>query len=71
MGKQLTDFTTRKVIMMVLIMLFTNPLFMVSTYITEPYSYSHGIDLIRMLDNHNSHRKFISHDKLFDSVIKE
>ena len=38
MGKKLTDFTIRKVIIIVLFMLFTNPLFMVDTYIKEPGS---------------------------------
>lgn len=32
-GKKLTDYTIRKVIIIVLFMLFTNPLFMVDTYI--------------------------------------
>ena len=32
-GKKLTDFTLRKVIFIVLLMLFTNPLFMVQTYV--------------------------------------
>lgn len=32
-GRQLTDYTTRKVIIIVLFMLFTNQVFMVSTYV--------------------------------------
>lgn len=35
-GRRLTDYTTRKVIIIVLFMLFTNDAFMVSSYITEP-----------------------------------
>lgn len=45
-GKQLTDYTTRKVIIIVLFMLFTNPLFMVHTYITEPESLTYSIELL-------------------------
>ena len=34
-GRKLTDYTTRKVIIIVLFMLFTNDLFMVNTYVYE------------------------------------
>ena len=45
-GKMLTDFTLRKVIFIVLLMLFTNPLFMVQTYLSEPSSFVYGLDLL-------------------------
>ena len=45
-GKMLTDYTLRKVILIVLLMLFTNPLFMVQTYVSEPNSFNYGLDLL-------------------------
>ena len=45
-GKMLTDFTLRKVIFIVLLMLFTNPLFMVQTYVTEPNSFVDGLNFL-------------------------
>jgi hypothetical protein len=48
-GKKLLDQTTRRVIIMVLAMLFSVPLFSVGTYINEPSSYSYGLSLIKKL----------------------
>jgi len=46
-GKKLTDFTLRKVIFIVLLMLFTNPLFTIQSYITDPDSLNFGLDIIK------------------------
>ena len=48
-GKRLSEATTRRVIILVLAMLFSVPLFTVSTYVTEPNSYDFGLSLIRDL----------------------
>ena len=46
-GKKLSEFTTRKVVILVLIMLFTSPIFTVSTWLEETNSYNYGLDLLR------------------------
>ena len=48
-GKKLNDTTTRRVIIMVLAMLFTVPIFTVGTYIEEPSSFDYGLALINHL----------------------
>lgn len=48
-GKKLSDQTTRKVVILVLVMLFSQPAFAVSTYITEPDSYRFGLQLCEAL----------------------
>ena len=48
-GKKLLDKTTRRVIILVLAMLFSVPIFSVSTYLTEPNSFSYGLTLIKAL----------------------
>lgn len=48
-GKKLNDKTTRRVIIMVLAMLFTVPIFTVGTYIGEPNSYDYGLALVHHL----------------------
>jgi hypothetical protein len=45
-GKKLSEITTRRVIVLVLIMLFSQPVFSVSTYMQEPNSYDYGLNLI-------------------------
>lgn len=45
-GKKLSEITTRRVIVLVLIMLFSQPIFSVSTYMQEPNSYDYGLNLI-------------------------
>lgn len=46
-GKMLSEYTTRKVIILVLAMLFSTPLMSVDTYMDEPDSYSYGLSLVR------------------------
>lgn len=48
-GKKLSEITTKRVIVLVLIMLFSQPIFSVSTYMTEPNSYDYGLNLIQTL----------------------
>ena len=48
-GKKLSDMTTKRVSILVLSMLFSFPLFTVTTYITEPTSYDYGLSLIHEL----------------------
>ena len=48
-GKKLSEITTRRVIILVLIMLFSQPIFSVSTYMQEPNSYDYGLNLIQTL----------------------
>lgn len=48
-GKKLSDFTTRKVIILVLAMLFSQPLTSVGTYIDDPSSFEYGLSLIQSL----------------------
>ena len=45
-GKKLSDLTTRRVIILVLAMLFSVPLFSVESYINIPDSYSFGLTLL-------------------------
>jgi hypothetical protein len=45
-GKRLSEKTTRQVILVVLAMLFSVPLFTPTTYIEEPNSYDYGLSLI-------------------------
>lgn len=48
-GKKLLDMTTRRVVILVLAMLFSVPVFTVSTYLAEPTSFSFGLKLIKNL----------------------
>lgn len=48
-GKKLSDFTTRKVVILVLVMLFTSPVFSVNSYMEEPNSYNYGLDLLSVI----------------------
>ena len=45
-GKKLSEQTTRKVVILVLVMLFSSPVFTPSYYVTEPDSFDYGLDLI-------------------------
>ena len=54
-------------------MLFTNPLFMVPTYIQEPASLTHSIDLLCELDKGGRaviHSKNGFHKKMFDETVE-
>lgn len=47
MGKKLSDLTTRRVIILVLAMLLSVPIFSTSTYLDDNDSYEIGLDLMR------------------------
>lgn len=47
-GQKLSDLTTRKVIVIVLIMMFSVPLFSLDTYQNDPNSYSYGLEMIAL-----------------------
>ena len=46
-GKLLSEYTTRKVILLVLAMLFSTPAMAVDSYLEEPDSYAYGLSLIK------------------------
>ena len=46
-GRKLSDLTTRRVIVIVLIMMFSVPILSLDTYIEEPNSFEYGLNLIR------------------------
>jgi hypothetical protein len=48
-GKKLSDITTRKVIILVLAMLFSSVAFKSNTYVEEPDSFDYGLSLIQIL----------------------
>ena len=48
-GRKLSEQTTKKVIVMVLVVLVSVPLCDVDSYITEPKSFRYGLDLIYRL----------------------
>jgi len=45
-GKKLSEITTKKVIILVLVMLFSSMLFKSGSYLDEPDSYDYGLMLI-------------------------
>jgi hypothetical protein len=45
-GKKLSDLTTRRVIILVLAMIFSVPLFSTSTYMEEPTSFQYGLNMV-------------------------
>ena len=49
-GKKLSDLTTRRVILLVLAMLFSVPLFSTSTYLDSFNSYTFGLNLVSQYD---------------------
>jgi len=46
-GKLLSEYTTRKVILLVLAMLFSTPAMAVDSYLEEPDSYAYGLSLVK------------------------
>lgn len=50
-GKKLSDLTTRRVIILVLAMLFSVPLFSTSTYLEDPTSYEYGLAMLSSYRN--------------------
>lgn len=52
-GKKLNELTQRRVIILVLVMLFSIPLFSVSSYFAEPDSFTFGISLLSKYQKHS------------------
>lgn len=50
-GKKLSDLTTRRVILLVLALLFSVPAFTISSYKEENNSFKFGLDLIKAFDD--------------------
>lgn len=48
-GKKLSDITTRKVIILVLAMLFSSVVFKSNTYMDDPDSFEYGLSLVKTL----------------------
>lgn len=53
-GKKLNDFTTKKIIILVLFLIFSFPLFSLKTYIDEPEGFYSGLELLSKLKETNS-----------------
>jgi len=49
-GKKLGDKTTKRVIILVLTMMFSVPLFMLTTYREENNSFTYGLELLNSLE---------------------
>ena len=67
-GKKLSDLTTRRVIMLVLAMMFSVPAFTITTYKEENNSFTFGLELIREFGNDVTSAGF---NTTFDSYISE
>jgi len=63
-GKKLLDYTTRRVIILVLAMLFSVPLFSVGSYLDDPNSYSYGLSLILELKPYTLAGQYAFNDTL-------
>jgi hypothetical protein len=48
-GKQLSEHITKKVVILVLVMIFASPIFTVVNYVEEPNSYNYGLELLHFL----------------------
>ena len=53
-GKRLSDLTTRRVIILVLAMMFSQPFFTLNQYLTEPKSFKFGLETIRHFSDDTS-----------------
>lgn len=51
MGQKLSDLTTRRVIILVLAMMFSVPIFTITTYKDENNSFTFGLEMIREFYN--------------------
>lgn len=53
-GAKLTELTTRRVIVLVMSIMFSIPIFDVATYLEGEYSYDNGLSLVQMFENDTS-----------------
>ncbi len=65
-GKMLSDLTTRRVIILVLSMLFSVPFLTLTTYKTENTSFQYGLKLIILYDSDTP-----AFNAMFDSFVSE
>ena len=65
-GKKLSDLTTRRVIILVLAMMFSVPFFTLTTYIEEHKSYEFGLELLKKYSDDTQSKIF---NTTFDSYI--
>lgn len=57
-GKKLSDLTTRRVIMLVLAMMFSVPIFTISTYKEDNNSYKFGLEIIKEFANNTNSKGY-------------
>ena len=67
-GKKLSDLTTRRVLVLVILMLLAVPLFTINTYKKENAYFAYGLELV---GNYSTNMTSISFITLFDSYVKE
>ena len=66
LGKAMSDVTTKKVIIIVLLVMLTVPIFSFDTYLSETTSYKIGLDLITLYDNDYTGSSF---KKVYDNYV--
>jgi len=64
-GKTLSDHITKKVVVLVLAMIFTSPFFTVTNYVVEPNTYNYGLDLLEFIGPRTEAGKV-----LFNNIVK-
>jgi hypothetical protein len=67
-GKKLSDLTTRRVIVIVLIMMFSVPVLSLDTYITDPNFFNYGLSLIQ---NFSSNKGGTGWNLAFNTFVNE
>lgn len=67
-GKKLNDSTTKKIIILVLFLIFSFPLFSNKTYIEEPEGFDSGLELLSKLKDTNSDPN--RREKFFKTIVK-
>ena len=67
-GKKLNDSTTKKVIILVLVLIFSFPILTVNSYIRLPLSYDTGLDLLLLLKSTGS--SFENKKYLFTQIVQ-
>ena len=70
-GQKLSDLTTKKMIIIILAMLFSVPLFDVSSYINPPNNYEYGLFVLESLYNLTENHTRIAFNKTYWLYIKE
>lgn len=63
-GRKLTEFTTKKVILLVLTMLFVSPIFSVDQYIESPIYFQYGLRTVAKLGGSSTEAGKINFDNM-------